>query len=188
MIALADGLPLVSMPDGRSVSFDKSWIIRALQRAAELHGHDRWPASFALADAIVTYLQQDLEKTRVTLVDLKEMILSLLTSLHYHEIAASFSLPDPPTTLSLLDLAAEAGNGYELVFFQLLQQRLQKMAQSKSLTLKIADLEPCLRFLSHRSKSKLHRSLREEIVHYIRGFSFFFQHRDKKTPLEIELS
>lgn len=163
----------------------------ALQQAAQLHGHERWPVSFALADAIVIYLQQDLEKNKVSFSYLEEIILNLLTSLHYDKIAASFSLPDPPSTLSLLELAHEAGNGYELVFFQLLQQRLQKIAQSNSLALKIDDLEPCLKSLSHRSKSKLHRSLREEVVNYIRNYgssSFFQQYRSADVPFEIELS
>ncbi len=191
MIALSNGLPLVTLPNGQSVSFSKEWIITALQHTAELHGYKHWSMALPLADALLAYLRQELEENTVTISYLEKIICDLLTSLHYHEIAASFLLPDPPTTFSLLDLVREAGSGYELAFFQLLHKRLKKFATSQSRSLKIADLEPCLQSLSHRAKSRRHHFLRDEIVNYVRNYggSAFLQHLPVRNhSLEIELS
>ena len=78
-----------------------------------------------------------------------------------------------------------------LLFFQLLHKRLKKFAISKCHSLKIADLELCLQSLSHRSKSRRHHSLREEIVNYVRNYgdsALLQQHTSQKHFLEIELS
>ena len=117
MIALSNGIPLVTLPNGQSVSFNKQWIIGALQQAAQLHGYQYWSMALPLADAVTIYLRQEIEENTVSISYLEIIIRNLLSSLHYHEIAASFLLPDPPATFSLLDLVREAGSGYELAFF-----------------------------------------------------------------------
>ena len=191
MIALRQGIPLLVTPNGRPASFTKQWIIGALEQAAELAGLEHWSMASALTDAIAIYLQQEFEGTMITLFQLEEVIQKLLISLKHDAIAASFFLPDPPASLSLVDLVQEAGTAYELVFFPLLRKRLHEIAESSSLRLEISDLEPCLRLLQHRVRLGRHNILREEIVNYIRryGCSHFFRNKRKnQKPLEIELS
>jgi pyrimidine operon attenuation protein/uracil phosphoribosyltransferase len=42
MIALLDGMPMVKLPDGRSVLYDKKWIIAALRTSADRVGQRNW--------------------------------------------------------------------------------------------------------------------------------------------------
>lgn len=191
MIALRHGVPLVSMPSGRCVVFNKQWIISALQQAAAATGEERWLIAFPITDAIIIYLQRDFQENSIPLHQLEQVIYKMLHSLHHDAIAACFSLPDPPVSLSLVDLVHQAGSGYELAFFQLLQKKLQGIAQSNSLRLEIEGLEPCLRLLTHRLRLGRHDVLREEIVNYIRlyGHSNLFRTtRNKTQSLEIEIS
>ncbi|MFZ4116460.1 MAG: hypothetical protein ACOYK6_07035 [Chthoniobacterales bacterium] len=191
MIALRHGIPLVMTPRGHATCFNKQWITAALKQAAERSGQEHWSLSEAITDAIAIYLQQEFEGTIIRLSQLEHVIQTLLISLHHRDVATCFSLPDPPIYLSLVDLVQEAGTGYELAFFQLLRKRLQESAESSSLRLEIADLEPCLRLLKHRLRLGRHDLLRDEIVNYIRryGHSRFFRNKRKnQKPLEIELS
>ncbi|KAB2644734.1 MAG: hypothetical protein DVB29_01060 [Verrucomicrobia bacterium] len=191
MIVLRHGIPLVITPKGHSASFNKEWIIVALEQASKRAGQEHWSMASELTDAITIYLQQECKGTVITLEKLEKVIENLLISLKYEAIAATFSLPDPPVSLSLLELVQEAGTAYELVFFPLLRKRLQEIAESSSLRLEINDLEPCLRQLQHRVRLGSHDILREEIVNFIRRYGrshFFLNKRKNQKPLEIELS
>ena len=190
MIALRQGIPLVTIPNGRCVAFNKQWISSALQQAAGSLGYDRWLTAFPITDAITIYLQREFEENSITIPHLEGAIRKMLLTLNHGDIADCFFLPDPPISLSLVDLVHQAGSGYELAFFQLLQKQLQVIAQSNSLRLEIDDLEPCLRLLKHRLRLGRNDTLREEIVNYIRRYGrspFFRNVRRNKRPLEIAL-
>jgi len=191
MIALRHGVPLVSMPNGRYVVFNKQWLISALQQAAATTGHERWLVAFPITDAIIIYLQREFKENSIALHDLEKVIYKMLISLRHDAIASRFSLPDPPVCLSLVDLVHQAGNGYELAFFQLLRKHLQSITQSSSLRLEVEGLEQCLRLLTHRLRLGRHDILREEIVNYIRCYSHsnsFCTLRKNIQSLEIEIS
>ena len=191
MIALRHGIPLVIMPDGQAVSFEKQWIIGALQTAANATGYKRWWPAEHITKSITIYLSQELSTSSIKFLQLEKVVINLLRSLGHNDIASHFSLPHPPAHLSLLDLVREAGTGYELAFFHLLGERLQGITQSSTQRLEIFDLEPSLRLLSYRRRTLQREALREEIVNYIREYSHWGQRKNKRTiqqSLEIELT
>ena len=191
MIALRHGIPLVTMPDGRTASFDKQWIIGALQTAAHKTGYKRWWPAEHIAKSITIYLSQEFDAHSIKFLQLEEALSNLLQSLGYNDIADCFSLPDPPIYLSLLDLVREADTGYELAFFKLLSERLKAITYSTTQRLEILDLEPSLRLLTYRRRLLRRDLLREEVVSYIREYTKSGQFKNKnrrKHPLEIEVS
>jgi hypothetical protein len=188
MIALLDGMPLVTLPDGRSIRFEKRWIIASLVASAERAGYRRWWLAEHIAESVSLYLRRDFAATSVGIVNLRDAVLEVLESLGFNDVATQFRLPDPPELLSLEDLVHEAGTGYELAFFGLLEQRLKKVAQSSVAELEIRDLNPCLRILAKRRRSHLKNTLRGEIVEFIRQFGALAGNSRSGDPLDIRLT
>jgi hypothetical protein len=186
MIALRDGLPLVSLPDGRNTLFDKTWIAASIRNAAEQAGYSRWWLAGHIAESVSVYLQRDFEAGSVGIPNLQEAVTGVLGSLGYGDVASHFRLPDPPVRLSLSEIAREAGGGYELAFFGLLGDRLQRVAGSHAARLEIHDLSGCIRLLGNRRNRA--RRLREEIVDFIRLHGRAAGSNRPGEPLEIELS
>jgi len=57
MIALADNLPLVQLPDQRAVRFERAWLERAVMSAAESAGYTQWWLTPHVAESVVAYLE-----------------------------------------------------------------------------------------------------------------------------------
>lgn len=188
MIALRDGMPLVTLPDGRSTTFDKHWVVSSLRSAAERAGYRRWWLAEHIAESVSVYLNRDFGENCVGIANLQEAVLEVLESLGFHDVAEHFRLPDPPVRLSLADLVREAGAGYELAFFRLLEKRLERVTVSHSERLEIHDLSDCLRLLTRRRKRFKREGLRDEIVLFIRQYGQAAGSGHREEPLEIQLS
>jgi len=186
MIAFLDGLPLVTLPDGRNTLFDKRWITASILSAAEEAGHHHWWLAEHIAESVSVYLRRDFEANNVAIPSLSEAVLHVLESLGFHDVAEKFHLPDPPVSLSLTDLAREAGDGYELAFFGLLGERLQRAANSRSTRVDIHDLSGCVRLMGKRRRSV--QNLRAEIVGFIRQHGQAAGESRLGETLEIQLS
>jgi hypothetical protein len=186
MIALLDGMPMVQLPDGRSVLFDKKWIIAALRVSAERVGQHNWWLAEHIAESVTLYLKRDFESNSVGIPNLEAAVHEVLGTLGFPEIAEAFHLPEPPVHLSLTDLAREAGEGYELAFFGLLGDRLQSVTGSHAARLEIHDLSGCVRLMGKRRRSV--QTLREEIVGFIRQYGMTSGQSRQGEPLEIQLS
>ncbi len=188
MIALLDGMPLVQLPDGRCIIFEKAWIISSLRAAAEQAGHHRWWLAEHIAESVSVYLRRDFEANAVGVDNLEKAVLEVLESLGFGDVARLYRLPDPPERLSLAELVREAGEGYELAFFGLLESRLRRVASSHAALLEIHDLSPCLRLLAKRRRRHLKNGLRGEIVEFIRQFGRIAGNARAGEPLEIRLT
>jgi hypothetical protein len=186
MIALIDGMPLVSLPDGSNCLFDKRWIIDSIQLAAERSGHGRWWLAGHIAESVALYLHEDFEGSAVKIPELQDAVIRVLSTLGFGDIAEAFELTDPPEVLSLADLARQAGTGYELAFFGLLGDRMRRLAESKAARLEIRDLSGCVRMIGKRRGTV--RGLREEIVGFIRHLGEAAGKDRSGVALEIQLS
>ena len=98
------------------------------------------------------------------------MIRSALQAIGHGEIALKYETLEPPGVISLSDLAAEAGPGYELAFFQLLKERMQPMLSRRAPNINVLGLQNCVRFLqSVKTWSRGCSELRTEIVDFLRA-------------------
>ncbi|MEO6054881.1 MAG: hypothetical protein ABIP97_12800 [Chthoniobacterales bacterium] len=168
MIALKDHLPLVQFPDGKLTNFESGWLIQSLLRAATTAGYTKWWLAEHVAASVANYLEKDVEDQVVTTGRLQKAVKNVLQAIGYNDISTHFVPQPPPVRISLNDLAHEAGNGYELIFFNLLRERLREALESPAEEVQLMELQDCVKTL--RSTKTWQRScsgLRSEIVTFV---------------------
>ncbi len=170
MIALADGLPLVRFASGEVSAFRRDWLLRSLAQAADSAGYPKWWLAEHVAESVTAYLAQQFEDNVVAVPRLATAVRSILQVIGYAEIATHF-VPGPPLArVSLVELADEAGWGYELAFFRLLGQRLEGLLEAEVTFIELIGLERAVKQL--RTKKVWSRdcgALRDEVVLFARG-------------------
>lgn len=183
MIALRDGLPLIRFHDGSVVAFERSWLSSALVRAAEAAGYKKWWLADHVTESVTSYLEQDFDEQVVTIPRIEKAVQSVLQVIGYSDVARFFRTMPPPVRISLEELARDAGDGYELLFFELLRSRLRDLVGSETEQVELCDLHRCVKRL--RSAKNWRRDcsgLQGEIVSFIRGE---LQHRAKDLHLQL---
>src|SRR5258705_13652097 len=118
MIALKDGLPVIQLPNGQAVAFDREWLVRALAQAALRAGYGKWWLAEHVAESVTSYLRDQREITVLPVEQLTKAVQSVLQVIGYAEVGQHFVPAPHKMFISLVDLAREAGTGYELAFFE----------------------------------------------------------------------
>jgi hypothetical protein len=170
VIALRDNFPLVRFQDGSVMNYDRDWLSSAVVRAAESAGYKKWWLTNHVTESISSFLQQDFDENIVTIPRLEKAVQSVLQVIGYSDVARCFQTLPPPVKISLSDLARRAGNGFELVFFELLRARLRDIPDSAAQQVELNDLHACVKLLRG---AKVWRSdcaeLTGEIVQFVRS-------------------
>jgi len=182
MIALADGMPLVKLENGRVVAFQSDWIVRALAKAALKAGYQNWWMAEVVTEALVHHLACHVEANAVTVPQVAEVVAEVLQVIGYSEISPFFAPGVPSERLNLVDLVREAGSGYELAFFHRLRDRLQFLLGTGTTDVDLVGLAPCVKQLrARKSWSRGCDDLQEEIVSFVRTQTL-------QAPAEREIS
>jgi len=186
MIALADNLPLVRLPDRRAVRFERLWLERAVAEAAEGAGYHRWWLASHVAESVTSYLECEFEENIIASQCLRTLVASVLQVIGYPEVARAFRLPEPPLRISLDALAESAGAGYELAFFNTLDDTLRRILSGRAARVELCDLTECVKRLRRaRAWRKDCAALRNEIVAHVRGQA---ERLRGKRALDLELT
>lgn len=169
MIELLDDLPLIEFQTGRVVAFRRDWLLGSILRAAESAGYKSWWLAEHVAESVTAYLRLRWEENIVSVPRLEKAVRSVLQVIGYAEVATHF-VPDPPILqLSLPALAREAGSGFELTFFYLLDRRLEELCAEEIRQIELLGLQPCVKFLKAKKLwSRDCAILQEEIVAFVR--------------------
>jgi hypothetical protein len=169
MIAFKDNLPVVRLDDGNIMDFECRWLSEGLTRAAQRAGYQKWWLAEHVTETVAAYLRNDFDSPAVSLPQLRSAVQSVLQVIGYADVATHFEPLPPPVRLSLADLAREAGDGFELFFFQLLQGHLRHIADSPSMRVELFDLQPCVKLLRRAKNWRPDcAGLRAEIVKVVR--------------------
>ena len=169
MIAFRDGLPVIQLPNGRAVAFEREWLVRALAQAAQRAGYGKWWLAEHVAESVTCYLRDQAEITVLPVERLTKAVRSVQQVIGYSEVGQHFEPGLPQVRVSLVELAREAGTGYELAFFERLGRRIHELLAEKSARFDLVDLEPCVKLLSARKVwCRDCDALREEIVSFTR--------------------
>ena len=185
MIALRNSLPLLHHAGGSYAAIRHDWLCFCLRRAAERSGYDRWWLAEHVASSVICYLGTTYQNNVITKNHLCDIVLSLLKAIGYAEVALHFQTLDLPFELSLIDLAREAGAGYELAFFRLLEERVQPALSNQASNLDIYGLRQCVRHLQGAKKwSRSCSELRNEIVEFLRAQLL---HADLQTDILLTI-
>jgi hypothetical protein len=93
----------------------------------------------------------------------------VLKIIGYKEIIPYFTPAPPPISVSLLEIANEAGAGYELAFFDLLEKRIAALLESGVDNVQFSSLCACIKHLRGvKVWTRACDTLREEVVCFIR--------------------
>jgi hypothetical protein len=169
MIAFKDGLPVIQMANGQAVAFERDWLVRSLASAAQRAGYGKWWLAEHVAESVTSYLRDQKEITVLPVEKLTTAVRSVLQVIGYGEVGQYFEPGPLQVRVSLVELAREAGTGYELAFFERLRLRLRQLLQEKSLHFELLGLEPCVKLLRARKVwCRDCDALRAEIVYFAR--------------------
>ena len=170
MIAFRDALPLIVLQDRRAIAFDRDWLTRVLSLAAHRAGHPDWWLAPHVAESVHAWLKCLTDRTTMSADSFTRAVGEALKAIGYAEIGACFEAASPFARISLVEIAQEAGNGFELAFFTALDSRLREVFRTGGSYCELHSLEPCVKVLRQRRHwSKDSEELRAEIVTFARN-------------------
>lgn len=128
MIALPAQLPLLRVGRYEVTTYGQDWLEHHISSAARAAGQGDWWFTPDIVRSLMIYLRERFPGSTITLEELTAKIRHILDKIGFNEIGERVALTPPALSFSLDDLAREAGEGFELRFFQLLDARLQELA------------------------------------------------------------
>ena len=169
MIAFRGGLPMIVLGDRRSIAFDSGWLTRALTVAAHRAGFPNWWLAPHVAESVQSWLETLKDRTTMPVADFTHAVREALKAIGYAKVGETFEAVAPFARISLVELAQQAGNGFELMFFQALHRMLGEAIGNGGSYCELHGLEQCVKVLrGKRNWSHACEDLRAEIVAFAR--------------------
>lgn len=169
MIAFRGGLPLIVLGNRRAIAFDCGWLTRALTVAAHRAGYPNWWLAPHVAESVESWLETLKERTTMPVADFTRAVREALKAIGYTKIGETFEAVAPFARISLVELAQQAGNGFELLFFHTLRELLGEVLGNGGSYCELHGLEQCVKVLRRkRNWSHACEDLRAEIVAFAR--------------------
>src|SRR5881397_2324128 len=169
MVAFKEEFPYLRTDSGQLFEFNRDWLHAAITRAADEAGYPSWWLTDHVTESITFYLRLRNDENVVAFSQLSQTVRYVLKVIGYKEIVPHFTPSPPPISISLLDIAYEAGTGYELAFFEMLSRRLELLLQTHVTSVQLIALNPCVKQLrGTRVWSRACDGLRAEIVCFVR--------------------
>lgn len=129
MISFTSHMPLLRIGSVDIAHYEAGWLEEVLRRAATEAGHEQWWPARDVARGVIQFLRDRFQQKVITLQDLFGKIQATLQGIGFADIAERVQPEAPPVVVSLSDLAAEAGGGFELLFFRALGERVREMRE-----------------------------------------------------------
>lgn len=168
MICITGNMPALQIGRHQVTNYPTDWIDSALQRAAQASDRHDFPFIADIRDGVLHYLQNRCPLKLLTLEELYERMRQMLLKIGCPAIAHNLPLVAPPLTISLVEAAQKAGNGFELVFFKLLHDEFQELHAYGVEQIFFQDLAQSVRILRRQKKdSTASRRLAEDIAAYL---------------------
>ena len=169
MVAFKEEFPYLRTDSGQLFEFNRDWLHAAITRAADEAGYPRWWLTDHVTESIAFYLRLRTDENVVAFSQLSQTVRYVLKVIGYKEIVPHFAPSPPPISISLLDIAYEAGMGYELAFFDLLEKRINTLVETGVDDLQLCSLQSCVKHLRGvKAWTRACDALREEIVCFVR--------------------
>ena len=121
-----------------------------------------------MVTGVVAFLRNHYQGTTITIDSLYDRIRDTLENLGLDELAKELTPAAPPLRISLTDLARKAGDGYELAFFQLLEQRFTSATSNGVEHVYFYGLRNCVQCLTSLSRwTRRSENLQNEITRFL---------------------
>jgi len=183
MIAPRQNLPLVQWRDERHIPLSEGWLAESIEQSALCAGHPGCAWGPDVARAITFYLEQEFAGNVITTDHLQQIIRKSLNGIGYPDVARRAMVVAPRVSIYLPELARHAG--FELMFFQLLRDRLQEALHLVVRGVRLEGLRPCVKMIENaRHWQKDCELLSDEIVLFSR------QHinRWNRPPIDLVIN
>src|SRR5213079_211383 len=168
MVAFKEEFPYLRTESGHLFEFNRDWLHAAITRAADKAGYPSWWLTDHVTESIAFYLRLRNDESVVAFSQLSQTVRYVLKVIGYKEIVPHFAPSPPPISISLLDIADEAGTGYELAFFDLLEKRINTLVETGVDDLQLCSLQSCVKHLRGvKAWTRACDALREEIVCFV---------------------
>lgn len=169
MVAFKEEFPYLRCDSGQLFEFDQKWLRAAITRAADQAGYPSWWLTDHVTESIAFYLRLRNDEPVVPFAQLSDTVRYVLKVIGYKEIVPHFSPAPPPISVSLLEIAQNAGGRFELAFFDALEKRVGSLVETGADNIHLHDLNVCVKYLScAKAWTRACDTLREEIVCFIR--------------------
>src|SRR6185369_7258512 len=163
MVAFKEEFPYLRGESGQLFEFDQAWLHAAITRAANDAGYPKWWLTDHVTESIAFYLRLRNDECVVAFSQLSQTVRYVLKVIGYKEIIPHFTPAPPPISISLVDIAHEAGTGYELAFFGLLEKRIDALIEAGADNLRLSSLQLCVKHLrGTKTWTRACDALREE--------------------------
>lgn len=124
MISLIGNRPALQIGRYQVFDYDTAWIDDALRRAARAADREDFPFVADIRSGVVQYLETKCPLRLLRIEELYDRMRRMLVKIGCGSIAEKLEPLAPPLTVSLVRAAMEAGNGFELAFFEMLRSEL----------------------------------------------------------------
>jgi hypothetical protein len=153
------------------IDYDTAWLDDALRRAALAADHEDFPFIPDIRSGIVQYLETKCPLKLLHLDDLFERMRKMLVKIGCERIAEKLEPLAPPVTVSLVRTALEAGNGFELAFFETLRIELVDLRAAGAEQIRFTGLRESSLILRGTAKWNKHcESLHDEIEAFLKAW------------------
>jgi hypothetical protein len=127
VISLIGNRPALQIGRYQVIDYDTEWLDSAIHRAALAANHEDFPFVAEIRSGIVEYLETKCPLKLLPIDELYDRMRRMLVKIGCEKIAEKLEPLAPPVTVSLVRAAMEAGNGFELAFFEMLRSELASL-------------------------------------------------------------
>lgn len=167
MIALPQAMPFIRIGDTSLALCRTDWLTQTLTNATQGTDVPGWMAE-DISRGVESFLTKHYKGTVIDSDDLFARIEKTLANLGLNDVAANIDKTPPPVRVSLSELARRAGSGYELAFFQLLEEQLRSATAGGAHRVECHGMKNCVRRLSSSKKwSQRCDQLQDEIISFV---------------------
>ncbi len=182
MICIVGNRPVLQIGRQQVTGYGTAWLRQAIIRGAEAAEREDFPFIDDLMEGILHYLEHKCSLRVLTIEDLHARVRRMLGRIGCDAIAQTLPLIAPPITISLERAAREAGNGFELAFFNNIHDEIEDLRMHGVEELHFTDTRNCVKLLRgathwNRPCDRLH----DEIV------TFLTTHGQSSTPSSKEI-
>jgi hypothetical protein len=140
VISFIGNRPALQIGRYQVIDYDVAWLDDALRRAAQAADHEDFPFIEEIREGIVQYLETKCPLKLMRLDDLYGRLRQMLVRIGCQPIADKLEQLAPPVSVSLARAAVEAGNGFELAFFETLRAELTALKSAGAEEIRFTDL------------------------------------------------
>ncbi len=147
MICIVGNRPVLQIGSHQVSGYGTQWLRDMIIRGAEAAGREDFPFVDDILSGILHYLEHKCSLRVLTVEELHARIRRMLERLGCEAIAQNLPLLAPPITLSLVRAAKEAGNGFELAFFNQVHEEIEELKMHGVEELCFTGTRDCVRIL-----------------------------------------